>query len=183
MNNRILSGTLAVVLGTVSLASQADQGRRYGYDSPDTDYARVVRVEPLLERVRYTVPVEQCWTEERSRPSYRSNSTGAALLGGAMGAILGNSVGHGDGRRAATFGGAVLGAAVGNQLARNDRDGYREERIEQVQRCSTRNEERYDERVAGYRVTYDYNGRRQVTQLPYDPGRYLKVAVDVHPLR
>ncbi len=40
-------------------------------------------------------------------------------------------------------------------------------------------EERFDERVAGYRVTYEYNGRRQVTQLPYDPGRYLRVAVDV----
>jgi uncharacterized protein YcfJ len=79
-------------------------------------------------------------------------------------------------------GGAVLGAAVGNEIGKNGRHDYREPRYEEVQRCSTRYEERFDERVAGYRVTYDYNGRRQVTRLPYDPGRYLRVAVDVHPL-
>jgi uncharacterized protein YcfJ len=36
--------------------------------------------------------------------------------------------------------------------------------------------------VSGYRVTYVYDGRRGVTRLPYEPGRYIRVAVDVHPL-
>ena len=93
-----------------------------------------------------------------------------------------HSIGDGRGRTAATLGGAVIGAAVGNELSKSDSRRDRRPRYEQVERCRTAYEERFDERVAGYRVTYEYNGRRQVTQLAYDPGRYLRVAVDVHPL-
>lgn len=186
MNTRILLSTLA--LSVISAAAFADHGRhdkgRHEGDrhrGRDSEYARVVRVEPLLERVRYTVPVQQCWTESRVRSS-RSGDPGAAIVGGAIGAILGNAIGDGRGRTAATLGGAVVGAALGNELSRSDgRREYRD-RYEQVERCRTHHEERYEERVSSYRVTYEYNGRRQVTQLPYDPGRYLRVAVDVHPL-
>jgi uncharacterized protein YcfJ len=161
-----------------------DYGRDYNRDhGRGYDYARVLRVEPLVQRVRYSVPVEQCWTEQRVRGGNRSDSTGGAIVGGAVGAILGNTIGRGDGRRAATVGGAVVGAVLGSELARSDgRRDYREPRYEEQQRCRTEYEDRYDERVSGYRVTYEFNGRRQVTQLPYEPGRYLKVAVDVHPL-
>jgi uncharacterized protein YcfJ len=186
MNNKILLGAVALAITAVSGNALADNGRHRGdrdrYER-DSDYARVVRVEPLLQRVRYTVPVEQCWTEQQVRPAYRSANAGAAIVGGAIGALLGSSVGHGDGRRAATLGGAVVGAAVGNELGKSDgRRDYREPRYDEVQRCRTVQEERFDERVSSYRVTYEYNGRRQVTQLAYDPGRYLRVAVDVHPL-
>jgi len=183
MKTRILISTLALGLAAVSANALADNGRHRGQDRDrdrDGDYARVVQVEPLMERVRYTVPVEQCWNEEQVR-SGRSDS-GAAIVGGALGAIFGHAIGDGHGRTAATLGGAVIGAAVGNELSKSDSRRDRGPRYEQVQRCRTRYEERFDERVAGYRVTYEYNGRRQVTQLPYDPGRYLRVAVDVHPL-
>jgi uncharacterized protein YcfJ len=186
MNTRILVSTIALGLAAVSVNALADNGRHKGHDRDrdrdrDGDYARVVQVEPLMERVRYTVPVEQCWTEERVR-SNRSSDAGAALVGGAIGAIFGNAIGDGRGRTAATLGGAVIGAAVGNELSKSDSRRDRGRRYEQVERCRTRYEERYDERVVSYRVTYEYNGRRQVTQMPYDPGRYLRVAVDVHPL-
>ncbi len=36
-------------------------------------------------------------------------------------------------------------------------------------------------RIDGYRVTYEYNGIRQTTQLPYDPGDRIRVRVDVQP--
>lgn len=190
MKSRIIAGVVAVAITAVSGTALADNGRHLGNRNYDRggragDYARVVNVEPLVERVRYSVPVEQCWNEGRVRDDgYRNGSkTGAAIVGGVVGALFGNAVGgHGDSRRAATVGGAVLGAAVGNEIGKNGGRDYREPRYEEVQRCSTRYEERFDERVAGYRVTYDYNGRRQVTQLPYDPGRYLRVSVDVHPL-
>ncbi|MEO6366853.1 MAG: glycine zipper 2TM domain-containing protein [Steroidobacteraceae bacterium] len=190
MKSRIFAGVVAVAITAASGTALADNGRHLGnrnYDrgDRDADYARVVDVEPLVERVRYSVPVEQCWNEGRVRDGgYRNGSkTGAAIVGGVVGALFGNAVGgHGDSRQAATVGGAVLGAAVGNEIGKNRGRDYREPRYEEVQRCSTRYEERFDERIAGYRVTYDYNGRRQVTQLPYDPGRYLRVSVDVHPL-
>lgn len=183
MNNRILITAVALAFTAASANALADNGRHKGNRHRDQgEYARVVRVEPLVHRVRYTVPVEQCWTEERVRGERRSGDKGAAVIGGAIGAILGNAIGDGRGRTAATLGGAVVGAAIGNEIGKDARRDYREPRYEQVQRCRTNYEERFDERVEGYRVTYEYNGRRQVTQLPYDPGRYLRVAIDVHPV-
>jgi uncharacterized protein YcfJ len=192
MNNRIFISAAALALAAVSGTALADSGWQRGDRDHDRDrdrdrdrdgaYARVLQVEPLVERVRYTVPVQQCWSEERVRDERRP-ANGAAIVGGAIGAILGNGLGEGRGRGAATVGGAIVGAAIGNELGRSDgRRDYRQPRYEQVQQCRTRYEERFDERVASYRVTYEYNGRRQVTQLPYDPGRYLRVAVDVRPL-
>jgi uncharacterized protein YcfJ len=186
-----------LALGLLPLLAQAghgwrDEHRGRGHNRDqyrNGDYARVVHVQPLLERVRYREPVQECWTEDRYRgdsyrSGYRSDPTGAAIVGGAVGAIVGSHIGRGDGRTAATLGGAVVGAALGSEIARNDaRRGYSEPRYREVERCHTRHQERYDERIVGYRVTYDYNGRRQVTTLPYDPGRYLQVAVNVHPVR
>jgi outer membrane lipoprotein SlyB len=51
-----------------------------------------------------------------------SNSTFGTLIGGVVGAALGNQIGGGGGRAAATVLGAVGGAVVGNQIAKN-RDG------------------------------------------------------------
>ena len=102
----------------------------------------------------------------------RANSTGATIVGGAVGALIGNSIGHGDGRAVATVGGAVAGAVVGNQLARNSRPVAR---YEEVQRCRTVHEERFERRVAAYRVTYLYSGRRVITRLAQDPGRFVRV--------
>ncbi len=51
-----------------------------------------------------------------------NNSTAGTLIGGAVGAVLGNQIGRGGGRAAATVLGAVGGAVAGNQIAKN-RDG------------------------------------------------------------
>ena len=53
-----------------------------------------------------------------------SRSPGAgALLGGVLGAVVGNQIGSGNGRAAATVVGAVGGAMVGNNIeGRNRRD-------------------------------------------------------------
>jgi len=48
-----------------------------------------------------------------------TNQEAGALLGGATGAILGNTVGKGNGRTAAIAGGAILGTIVGSQVGAN----------------------------------------------------------------
>ncbi len=54
------------------------------------------------------------------------NNTGAIVVGALVGGALGNTVGHGDGRRAATVVGAVAGGAVANEITRNaDHDLFR----------------------------------------------------------
>ena len=97
---------------------------------------------------------------------------------------------NGDGRRAATVAGAVIGSALGHDAAarrayRDDR--YYETRVEEppraytVERCDVRYQETWEERVEGYRVAYEYHGRRYETRLPYDPGERVRVRVDVFP--
>lgn len=197
MNGKILVGFATVGLALASQVSLADSHRQWAgrYDdnryARDYDYARVVDVDPVVERYRVAEPIQECWNEtryENSRSSGGSNRNGATLLGGLVGAVIGNQFGHGSDRKVATVAGAVLGGAVGNQVAANrggDRDydrGYRDEPREyDVQRCATRREDRYEERVVAYRVTYLYNGRRYHTQLPYDPGQRIRIALAVHP--
>lgn len=179
MNKKIFSGTaiLALAFSAATLAGNDkhdgyhDQGRGPGRDYSG-GYARVIDVDPVFERVRYTVPVQSCWVESHEAGYSRPNTTGATIVGGAVGALIGNSIGHGDGRAAATVGGAAVGAVVGNQVARNS---HPVARYEQVQRCRTVQEEHFERRVAGYRVTYVHEGRRVVTRLPQDPGRYVRV--------
>jgi len=170
------------------------------YDSHDNggnddayDYARVVDVQPLTRRVRVTTPQRECWDETRTDPSggYHNGPlprtvAGGTLLGAAIGAVIGNQIGHGDGRHAATAAGAIIGAGIGHEQAvrRNAQYGVYNPgppRTYTVQRCETHYREDIEERVDGYRVTYVYNGRRQVTQLPYKPGDRIRVRVDVSP--
>ena len=172
---------------------------RYGddrYDQGDYedggdafDYARVVDVQPLVTRVRVSTPQRECWDETRyDDRGYHGNSplprssAGGAVLGGIVGAVIGHQIGHGRGRDAATAVGAVVGAAVGSQQAQR-RAAYASTPAREytVQRCETRYHDEWQERTDAYRVTYVYNGRRQVTELPYRPGDRIRVRVDVRP--
>lgn len=152
------------------------------YDS-GYEYARVVEVEPLRRRVRVSEPVRECWEERGYRSvdgPLSSNRIGGTLLGGLIGGALGNQVGDGHGRQVARAAGAIIGASIGNNVSKQrERERYGDDRY--YERCETRNRDRYDERIDGYRVTYEYGGRQYVTQLPYDPGDRIRVRVDVSP--
>lgn len=138
------------------------------------------------------------------------NGTGA-VLGGLVGAALGHNIGDGNGRRAATVVGAVIGASIGHSIengggqdSRYDRryqdrqrrgfggnDGRYYDRQQrgyggydsraEAESCRTVVDYPQDERVAGYRVTYEYAGRQYETITDYHPGNQLRVRVDVTP--
>ena len=159
--------------------SRYDDGGAY-------DYAKVVDVEPLTSRVRVSTPQRECWDETRyDRGSqyggHGPQVAGTTLLGAAIGAVIGHQIGDGQGRKAATAGGAVIGAAIGHQQGMRRYGAVSAPQPYSVQRCETRYHDEYQERVDGYRVTYVYHGRRQVTQLPYRPGDRIRVRVDVSP--
>jgi len=200
--------TLALlILGTLALTSQAvwadrdrHNDRHNGRDKgryTDTDYARVLDVDPIVRRVRVSEPRRECYQEtryetdryyeDRDRGRYASErpAAGSMILGGIIGAAVGNQIGSGDGRRAATVAGALIGSAIGHDTAgrrtnRGER-AYTVERPYTVERCDVRYDERWEERIEGYRVTYEYNGRQFTTRLPYDPGPRLRVQVNVRP--
>lgn len=194
---------VSLVAAAVTLASSGafaqgpyDQDRydrppydQRNYDGDDAyDYAKVIDVQPLTTRVRVTTPQRACWDETRvdergygNGPLPRSTA-GGAVLGAVIGGVLGHQIGHGRGRDAATAAGVVIGAAVGGQQAqRRAAQSAAGPREYTVQRCETRYQETWEERTDGYRVTYVYNGRRQVTEMPNRPGDRIRVRVDVSP--
>ena len=155
------------------------------YDGGAYDYARVVDVQPLTTRVRVSTPQRECWDEtrvdDRGYNGSRS-SAGGALLGAVIGGVIGSQVGSGRGRDAATAAGAVIGAGIGHsQAQKRNAANQGPPREYTVERCDTRYSQHWEERVDGYKVTYVYNGRRQVTELPYRPGDRIRVRVDVSP--
>lgn len=171
-----------------------------GQQAPAYDMARVVSVDPIVEPGQPEVR-QQCWSEPAPSYAYsnrgypndpryaaRGQTTGGgALIGAIAGGVLGNSVGDGDGRKAATVIGAVLGGTIGNNIERNGRyrnDPYRQQAAaypQPVQRCRTVTTQVRDERVVGYRVGYEYAGRRYETMTDYHPGSEIRVRVDVSP--
>lgn len=190
----IISTKVKVVLAAAALTAASagafaqDRYDRYDRYDDGYEYARVVDVEPIVHRVRVSTPEQECWNETRyDDRSYGPSQqrAGGTLLGAAIGAVIGHQVGHGDGRRAATVAGAVIGGAIGRDQAdkRAARNGYYNPppREYQVQRCETRYRDDWEERTDGYRVTYVFHGRRQVTELPYRPGDRIRVRVDVTP--
>jgi uncharacterized protein YcfJ len=201
MLTKVVTGLVSAGLLLGGQAALADNHGKWkgqpSYSAPtsDYDYARVIDVDPIVRHVRVTVPKRECWTETRyeeveaPRGGYepRRPSAGSMILGGIIGAAIGNQIGRGDGRRAATVAGAVIGSAIGHDAADRRNPRYDngpvavESRPYEAERCEVRYDDSYEDRVEGYRVTYEYNGRRQTTQLPYDPGDRIRVRVDVQP--
>jgi uncharacterized protein YcfJ len=192
-----------VLIGTMiaAAAAHADSHEdfRRGYDDSRRgygdgyDYARVVDVQPIVRHIRVSVPRQECYEETRYRdrddgPMPRHGTAGHTILGAIIGAGIGNSIGSGDGRRAATVAGAIIGSAIGHDVGERRRDQYyaragydRDPEPYTVQRCDTRYEESYEDRTDGYLVTYEYNGERHTTRMPRDPGNKIRVRVNVTP--
>ena len=143
----------------------------------------MTHVEPIVRQVRVETPRRECYDDVRyveSRPHISDPEVaGRTLLGGIIGGVIGHQFGSGRGRDAATVAGAVIGAGVGYDSAAAPYGSRAREEV--VQRCDVRYEHEYEERIDGYRVTYEYNGREYTTRMPYDPGERIRVRVAVAP--
>ena len=178
----------AIVASLALTAAPAHAERHYavGKHRAAYDYARVVSVQPIVRYVTVQTPVQECWNETRHYTvKRRSSNAGGTLVGAIIGGVVGHQFGSGRGNDAATVAGSLIGAAVGSDVSRSkgySRDRYREtRRARPVERCETRYRSREEERVDEYRVIYRYNGQKYATRMPYDPGRKIRVRVDVRP--
>ena len=159
------------------------------------DRARVVSAHQVVERVPVTR--EECWNDRvrgyEDRKVTRTD-TGAPIgagtvLGAIVGGVAGHQVGSGRGNDVATAAGAIVGGLVGNQVDRqNGAVGAPVQRTEvervpverTVQRC--RNVDEVREAVVGYDVRYEYMGRQFTTRMPRDPGRFMRINVEIQPV-
>jgi len=146
------------------------------YGAEFEDSARVLRVVEQTEQVN--VPQQECRTETVQVQQRQERGVGGAIIGGVAGGILGNQVGGGHGRTAATAAGAVVGALVGDRMENNNNGGGTVSE-QQVQRCRT--VDRWETRVNGYAVTYEYRGHEYTSVLPRDPGDHLRLHVSLTP--
>lgn len=117
--------------------------------------ARVLSATPVAE----SVPVQGC-----APGAYGPPSGAGAGVGAVVGGLIGSQMGKGNGHIAGTILGVLGGALLGNTAeAHNRASGYGN--------CATR----YENRVVGYDVTYEYAGRQYSTRMAQPPGSWLQI--------
>ncbi len=166
MNTKLT--TLAAALTVMAPSAFANHGFE--------DYARVKDVTPEYEKVN--IPRKECFSDYVPEHRHPRGSVAGPLIGGVAGGIIGAQVGRGNGRVAASAVGAAIGALVGDRMQANDRGDEYYER--EVRRC--RMVDYWENKIAGYRVVYEYQGRTYNAVLPYDPGAKLPIKVSVEPV-
>lgn len=130
------------------------------------EQGRVISSTPVVQQV--VVPRQVCQEQVVTVPGQKSGA--GAIMGGIAGGAMGNAVGNGSGRALATMIGLMGGAVLGNNI-----EGGGQDRTEIVQQCSTQNF--YENRTVAYNVVYEYAGRQYATQMPQDPGPFVRLSV------
>jgi len=185
---------IAGVIGAVSLPVAAKKYRN-DYSNSAYDYARVVKVDPVIETYQVNHPVEKCWDERvpvrerrHSRGGYDSKTP--EIFGAIIGGVVGNRIGKrggGKARDVATVAGAVLGGSIARDVKHKNRrhheyGRYERTRYETVQHCEVKDSYTTKEEVIGYDVAYKYRGNVFHTQMDQHPGEKIKVKVTVDPV-
>jgi len=148
---KLLAGLLALVSSPWVLAQLQDVGQ-------------VLRAEPVVERI--AVQNQVC--DQAAAPP-QERGVGGAIVGGLAGAVVGSRFGKGHGRDALTVAGAVGGAIAGDRIQNGS--------VAAQPAC--RQVTTYQDRVSGYRVTFQYAGREYMQVLARDPGPTVPVSVVV----
>lgn len=186
MSLRKLLIAAALVTGLVGFSVGASAGPSGYYPHDGYDYAPVTEVVPIYTDVQVRTPRTQCWDQQVAYRQPRSHA--GALIGGLIGAAVGNKVGrhghhgyhgyyHRGNRGATTVVGAAVGALVGNEISRaNAPVQYGTE-----QHCQVVDEYTTHRELVGYDVRYRYNGREFLTRTDQHPGDRIRVRVDVTP--
>lgn len=133
------------------------------------EQGRVLSSSPITQQV--AVPQQVC-SDQQVAVAPRPSGAGA-VVGAIAGGLLGNAIGGGGGRAAATGAGLIGGAMLGNQVEASGPVQY-----QNLRQCSTQTF--YQNRTVGYNVTYEYNGRTYTAQTANPPGKWI--ALNVQPM-
>ena len=134
--------------------------------APAQEVGKVISSVQVIQQV--AVPRQVCSQEQA--PVQQNKSGAGAAMGAIAGGVLGNQIGGGNGKTAATMLGIFGGAILGNNI-----EGAPAPQTQTVQNCTTQNV--FENRVMGYNVTYEFNGKQYSVQLPRDPGPTIKLNV------
>lgn len=169
--------TLVLAIGALTAGAAAADGHR---GSQEYVYAKVVDVQPIVRYVDVQRPRQECWDEVVQVREGRARVAGPALAGGVIGGAIGRQFGGGSGRDALTIAGAIAGSAIATERAVRNQSGTTHATT--VTRCETIRERHREQRVDGYRVTYQYRGRRHTIVTPERPGSRIRLRVTAVPV-
>ncbi|MEL1263705.1 glycine zipper 2TM domain-containing protein [Pseudoxanthomonas putridarboris] len=206
-----VSATLLAMGLLASGVASAQSTRHYGTDERDAygphyDYARVVRVDPVIDDGYRGTARQNCYYREAddvyARDGYRddgyrypddyrgegygdrrypgtgseSGRTVATVIGGIAGAVLGSKVGDGSGR----YVGTAVGSMVGGMAGRSIYDSAQRDR--QAQRGRVRVCDPVPAGDRGYGGDYYGDGRVSGYDVTYEYGnRTYHTRTDHHP--
>lgn len=182
------SKAMAVIaLSSLAISTQALADGDRLFDDGYYVNAKVVRVVPIVRMVQVATPREVCWNEKVRHVEHhrwrRRNPALPMIVGGVVGGVVGNQIGKRGGRAALTIAGTLIGAAVGHRVHNAPHHHHRPARSYTTvePRCEIQTDYHNEERIDGYRVTYRYHGRHFTTRTDHDPGRRVRVRVQVEP--
>jgi len=150
----LASAVLVTVLGAASLNAQAQES------------GRVISSTPVIQQV--AVPRQVCTNAQVATQGQKSGA--GALMGAIAGGTVGNNVGGGSGRTAATMLGVLGGAILGDKV-----EGAPAPEVRTVQTCT--NQVFYENRTTGYHVVYEFAGKQYTVQMPTDPGPTVRLQI------
>ncbi|WP_271412182.1 glycine zipper 2TM domain-containing protein [Pseudomonas sp. Q1-7] len=171
MNKSMLVGTVLGAVGVTAGGAVATYSL-VGNNGPE--YAEVLAVQPINETVK--TPREVCndVAVTRQKPVKDQHQIAGTVIGAVAGGLLGNQVGGGTGKKIATVAGAVGGGYAGNKVQEhmqaNDTYTTTETRCKTVTDTS--------ERLVGYDVKYQLDGKVGQVRMDHDPGRQIPVTKD-----
>lgn len=171
----LIALSIAIRLLTVGgfAVGQYRDGVRHA-DATSYGVATVLSAAPAWETFHTGGQQQVCDDDGYYRRDNESKKNTGTVIGAIVGGALGNTVGKGDGRKAATIAGAVAGGAIGRHAASDGGGSY-------GANCHYEDTDREERRPAGFDVEYNYKGDVYVTRMSYDPGNRVRVRVTVVP--
>lgn len=130
------------------------------------EVGRVISSTPIIQQV--AVPRQVCNNEQVVSGGQKSGA--GAAMGAIAGGAIGNSMGQGSGRAAATMLGLFGGAILGDKI-----EGPGTPEVRNVQNCSQ--QMFYENRTMAYNVVYEFAGKQYTVQMPQDPGSTVRLQI------
>jgi uncharacterized protein YcfJ len=130
------------------------------------EIGKVISSTPIIQQV--AVPRQVCSNEQVVTPGQKSGA--GAAMGAIAGGAVGNSMGQGSGRAAATMLGIFGGAILGDKI-----EGPGQAEVRNVQNCTQ--QMFYENRTMAYNVVYEFAGKQYTVQMPTDPGPTVRLQV------
>jgi uncharacterized protein YcfJ len=166
MNKSMLVGA---VLGAVGVTAGGAVATYNIVSAPE--YAEVLAVKPVMETVKTPREVCKDVAVTRQAPIKDEHKIAGTAIGAVVGGLLGSQVGGGNGKKLATVAGAVGGGYAGNKVQGNMQASDTVTTTER--RCNTVTDT--SEKLVGYDVKYELDGKVSQVRMASDPGRKIPV--------